>query len=389
MNKAIISLSFISILGVASVAQPPRAPQGGRGPQRDWVKEFDTNNDGKIDAAEFQSAIDSSFAELDKDRDGSLSEIESPRPPRRPADGQLPPMADGMAPRGPEAGRKILPPVFFGGRSDETSAMTKTEFEKRARSVFAEMDKNNDGVISREESRPPRRGEGQPGDRPPLPPNARFISADFRFGDKLVKGQPFSADIVIEDTRRLFDGTTAKKTVRGALYRDSEGRIRREQPLEMIAGTSVAGTYGDPQRLVFISDLLTKTQIFLDLDRKVASKRPLREGRPPRDITREAEGGTKESLGTKTIEGVTVEGTRSSFEIPAGQIGNDKAMQVVTETWFSPDLQMVVMSRHTDPLAGEHVFKLVNIRRSDPPADLFVVPSGFKVEAAPGRGPED
>ena len=68
-------------------------------------------------------------------------------------------------------------------------------------------------------------------DRAP-PPNAMFIAAELRFGDKLVKGQPFSAETVIEDTRRLYDGTTVTKTTKGAFYRDSAGKTRREQPLE-------------------------------------------------------------------------------------------------------------------------------------------------------------
>jgi hypothetical protein len=70
-----------------------------------------------------------------------------------------------------------------------------------------------------------------------------------------------------------------------------------------------------------------------------------------------------------------------------GQIGNDKPIQVVTENWYSPELQLIVMSRHLDPLSGEHIFRLVNIKRSEPAADLFTVPAGFRVENKPGRGP--
>jgi hypothetical protein len=61
-------------------------------------------------------------------------------------------------------------------------------------------------------------------------------------------------------------------------------------------------------------------------------------------------------------------------------MGNDKPLQVVTENWFSPELQMIVMSRHLDPLSGEHIFRLTNIKRAEPAADLFSVPAGYKVE---------
>jgi hypothetical protein len=83
------------------------------------------------------------------------------------------------------------------------------------------------------------------------------------------------------------------------------------------------------------------------------------------------------------LEGVSVEGTRTTFEIPIGQIGNDKPIQVLTEKWFSPELQVVVYSRHVDPIAGEHIFRLVNIKRAEPAADLFIVPGGFKIENPP------
>ena len=68
------------------------------------------------------------------------------------------------------------------------------------------------------------------------------------------------------------------------------------------------------------------------------------------------------------------------MEIPAGQIGNDKPIQVISEKWFSPELQVVVMSRHLDPLAGEHIFRLINIKRTEPAAELFSVPAGYKIE---------
>ncbi|HQU84867.1 MAG TPA: hypothetical protein PKY59_17140, partial [Pyrinomonadaceae bacterium] len=92
-----------------------------------------------------------------------------------------------------------------------------------------------------------------------------------------------------------------------------------------------------------------------------------------------------ESLGTKTLEGVSVEGTRITVEIPAGQIGNDKPLSVVTEKWFSPELQVVVYSRHLDPIAGEHVFRLINIKKGEPSAELFSVPNDFKIASPPKR----
>jgi hypothetical protein len=89
------------------------------------------------------------------------------------------------------------------------------------------------------------------------------------------------------------------------------------------------------------------------------------------------------------IEGVNVEGTRITFEIPAGKIGNDKAILVITERWYSPELQAIVMSKHLDPLAGEQTFRLVNIMRTEPSAEMFQIPKGFRIENPPKREKRD
>ena len=86
-----------------------------------------------------------------------------------------------------------------------------------------------------------------------------------------------------------------------------------------------------------------------------------------------------ESLGTRQIEGVTAEGTRSTTTIPAGQIGNLNPIQLVTERWFSKDLQMAVLITRRDPRSGETVYRLTNIVRAEPPPDLFTVPSDYRV----------
>jgi hypothetical protein len=90
-----------------------------------------------------------------------------------------------------------------------------------------------------------------------------------------------------------------------------------------------------------------------------------------------------ENLGTQTIEGVSAEGKRDTVTIPAGQIGNDRPIEIVSETWFSPELHTMVMRKHSDPRVGETVFKLTDIRRSEPDASLFQPPAGAKVSVEP------
>jgi TonB family protein len=90
-----------------------------------------------------------------------------------------------------------------------------------------------------------------------------------------------------------------------------------------------------------------------------------------------------ESLGKQIVEGVEAEGTRTVRTIPAGQIGNDQPIQIVHERWYSPELQVVVMTRNSDPRTGETTYRLTNISRAEPAAALFQVPSDYTVKDAP------
>ena len=78
-------------------------------------------------------------------------------------------------------------------------------------------------------------------------------------------------------------------------------------------------------------------------------------------------------------EGLQVEGTRTTRTIAAGEIGNDRPIDIVSERWYSPELQLTVMSRTLDPRSGETVFKLTNLRRAEPARYLFEIPADYKI----------
>src|SRR5262249_1300955 len=92
-----------------------------------------------------------------------------------------------------------------------------------------------------------------------------------------------------------------------------------------------------------------------------------------------------EQLGKQMIEGVEAEGTRSTVTIAAGEIGNDRPIEIVSERWYSPELQLVVMTRHSDPRLGETTYRLTNISRTEQAKSLFEVPVDYTVkEGRPG-----
>jgi hypothetical protein len=88
----------------------------------------------------------------------------------------------------------------------------------------------------------------------------------------------------------------------------------------------------------------------------------------------------KEQLGKQNIEGVEAEGTRTTITIPAGEIGNERPIEIVSERWYSPELQMDVMTRHSDPRSGETIFKLTNINRMEPAKLIFEVPADYTIK---------
>lgn len=113
---------------------------------------------------------------------------------------------------------------------------------------------------------------------------------------------------------------------------------------------------------------------------------PLLEGAPMPGFDRallKAKGATT-PLGEKDFDGVRAQGKATTRTIPAGEIGNRNPIVITTESWYSPELQVTVYSRHSDPREGETVYRLSNIRRGEPAADLFRVPEGYAAKR--GRG---
>ncbi|MFL6254086.1 MAG: hypothetical protein ACJ74T_03615 [Pyrinomonadaceae bacterium] len=234
--------------------------------------------------------------------------------------------------------------------------------------------------------------QGPPPDehRPPPPhgPRADFLSSEMRFGDRPVKGAPYSAQFVTESTQMLGDGTRISRKSNGAVYRSAEGRTRRETTLAAVGPVAVEG---EPVQMVFINDPVARQHYALDVNRRTARKLPLPD-KPPAPPGPGPEGSEEnvktESLGKRTIEGVEAEGTRTTIEIPLGRIGNDRPLEIVSERWYSPELQVVVLSSHKDPFAGENIYRLTNINRAEPAPALFEVPADYTiVEGGPPKNP--
>ena len=236
---------------------------------------------------------------------------------------------------------------------------------------------------------------------PPFGAPMELMGFEGMHGGKVVKGAPFSATATSETTETLQDGSVLHRTSQVSMYRDSLGRSRHEVTLSGALTSS-----GGPKTLVMISDPVAGSHYMLDAEQKIAHQMPFHqhggpgananaetganfESRMQEHEQKEIAAGLlkKESLGTQTIDGVLAEGTRTTHIIPAGQIGNEKALSVVSERWYSADLQIVVKSTRTDPRSGTTTYTVTNLQRTEPSATMFTVPAGYTVKAG-GPGPE-
>jgi hypothetical protein len=219
------------------------------------------------------------------------------------------------------------------------------------------------------------RSAGAPELRPGAPePGLRFISSEMSYSGKVVKRVPYSAETLTENTQFLNNGARLTRRMTGMVYRDDEGRTRREM------SASTAGpfaTSGDTQHLIFINDPVAgvSSTIMPDSDTALTKPLPAPSNDEPPEMEVSSDGGRTESLGKEVIEGFEAEGTRTTILIPPGRIGNDKAIEIVHERWYSPELHAILLSKHSDPRWGETVYRLLNINRGAPDSSLFSLPA--------------
>jgi hypothetical protein len=245
-----------------------------------------------------------------------------------------------------------------------------------------------------------------------------FFAADAQ----VVKGKQYSADTSTETVQTLTDGNRIVHHTVSKFYRDSEGRTRREETF----GNVDPGNPSPHEVKVFIDDPVSGTAYVLDpgsksvesvkrsikfLDERNADDDASRTmvkivkdteqtgpGAPGNmlirltddhsgdpntlvmHVTSDKREVVKEDLGARNIEGVDCNGTRQTITIPAGEVGNEKPISIVTETWFAPSIDAVVQSTTDDPRYGKTTYQLTNVQTSEPARALFEPPADFKLD---------
>jgi hypothetical protein len=253
-------------------------------------------------------------------------------------------------------------------------------------------------------------------------PSLAFVAGEFGGTREIVKNAPYSADAINESIQSLADGNRIVKRRTTQLARDGYGRTRQERK-------------GEHGSAIYIFDPIDGKSYALNGERKVAVRiprvplppaplspdaaGPVVEARPGRVVVHKGEGrddevrvevvriggdtpsmvaplaplpplmppwtlprgkGETKKLGTKEFDGIKADGTQTTHTIPAGEIGNEKPLVITSERWFSPEYNIVVYAKQTDPRTGDTIYRLANFKRGEPPADLFKVPADYKAK---------
>ena len=217
---------------------------------------------------------------------------------------------------------------------------------------------------------------------------------------KTVKGAPYSAEFSNDFVQTLADGNRIVHHSTGRVYRDAEGRVRREEdhPNGVPSVSITDPVAGVSYSLNSETHIASKTPAFAGtiIMNKLEEMKTTIEVRAGAGWEAGAAGGAEaktffyarsndedkhraETLPSRVIEGVLADGKRTTTTIPAGAIGNDRELTIVVEEWTSPDLQVLVLTEHKDPRSGDSTYRLTNVNRTEPAASLFEVPSDYTI----------
>jgi hypothetical protein len=206
------------------------------------------------------------------------------------------------------------------------------------------------------------------------------------FRDKVVTGRPFSGTEEHHTLQVLGDGTRIENKSNDKYYRDDQGRTRVErEDGTVLMDDPVLGTSSETGRSLKMqadakSVAVNRAKTFSFTTSGAASggdavrtEKLTAEAMAKLAKVKAANGEShkEEDLGFQIVNGVSAQGTRITTTIPAGQIGNDRPIDIVSENWYSPDLQMLIRSSNKDPRFGETTYNLTIISQTPPDPSLF------------------
>jgi hypothetical protein len=186
-----------------------------------------------------------------------------------------------------------------------------------------------------------------------------------------IKGAPFTAKQISELKGTLRDGTNVDRIDTFTRSRDSEGRTRTESDTSVLIRDPVARVVYELNKTTHVATLPLVSS---------ATQDQIREAAQAALEAAQAQKITRESLGTKMMEGLLVEGTRTIEIGTFAGLETDPVIKIVEEHWYSPELKMDIMTSRDDPRQTTmSIFRLTDIQRTEPDPALFQLPPDYTV----------
>jgi hypothetical protein len=198
---------------------------------------------------------------------------------------------------------------------------------------------------------------------------------------------PFSGVIQVQRTVVAPNGDVSNvKTIR-EIGRDSRGRIYNERrmlvPVAYSATPRLLGVLlYDPQtRISTRLDIPSRTFLTSTVRRPPPTVPPALLASPTGTNLPQNQFVKEEDLGVHEIDGVSTHGVRETQTIPAQSSGSGKEVVITDEYWYSQDLRINLIMRHSDPRTGSVTMTVTHIARTDPDPARFAIPEGYKPPA--------
>ena len=209
-----------------------------------------------------------------------------------------------------------------------------------------------------------------------------------------IPNAPFTGVIVVERTTVGNDGPIANLKTTRDVARDSQGRVYN------VFRQLVPATESGPPPIVriHIYDPQTRNYTYLYPDGKVYTTGTVNHppAAEPADLLASPAGNSvplnqftkQEDLGTRSIAGVPAHGVRLIQTIPAANSGTGNEIVLTDEYWYSDDLHINVVVKHSDPRTGSVAMTLTQVTRGEPEASLFQIPEDYKPMGVGSGSPE-
>jgi hypothetical protein len=199
-----------------------------------------------------------------------------------------------------------------------------------------------------------------------------------------IPNMPFSGVVVVEESKVKRNGSVDNVKSMRDIGRDTHGRIHNEAR-EFVEATST----NKPRLLrIHLYDPQTRTSTYLNLlrgtYRTVTMNHPPSAFPPDRRYASapgeapQNEFADQEDLGTHDIEGEPAHGVRESQHIPAESSGTGKEIVITDEYWYSEDLRINLVVKHSDPRTGTITLTVTQVSRTEPDAGFFEVPLSYR-----------